>query len=1048
MIRANHPEKIAILGGGLGALATAFELTSSPDWQSRYAVTVYQQGFRLGGKCASSRRPEAHDRIEEHGVHVWMGVYENAFRMIRRCYEELDRAPGQPLATWREAFAPQDDFTLEEQTDAGWVHWPVRYPPNQRLPGDGDALFLSAAEYARMALSFLGDALREPMSKGPSAKAIAGSASVATALLAAARALPTAVGRGRLDEAVGHVTRVGEAILALGLGADSARRLRILIELATAAVRGVVADDLVERGFSTIDGEDLADWLRRHGASSTAVESPIVRGFYDLAIAYAGGDPARPRFAAGASLRAGLRMLLTTKGSIFYEMQAGMGETVIAPIYQVLARRGVKFELFHRVERLHPSDDGLSIATIDVARQATCKEGVYQPLIDVKGLACWPADPLFDQLVEGEALREGGVDLESSRPTHPEVELRRLRAGVDFDRVVLAIPVSALQGICAELGSARADWRALLGNVGSVATQAAQLWLRPSARELGWRSPKTIVSGYALPFSVWADLSHLVARERWPSKHEPASCAYLCGPLADAATSPDGDGSVNAKQSVRGQLEGWLDAHAAHLWPRSVPAGENAGFDYGLLVDPGDRVGKDRLEAQYYRANVNPTDRYIQSLPGTTRYRMRTDQSGYENLFLAGDWIKTGLDLGCVEAAVMSGFQAARAISGEWRFLPGEDDFRDAPVAPRRGDAPGRAAVVLTPGSAGASSSLPRYVDRGGEQTICHPVRFENARVRAHFLHADGARLAELCAQCFTAPSGGRIAVRPAAPVTALVVAEIGRAASTVEPDRGIGWASEIDVGFWVPVFVRDTERGGEHFAWYHPYLFVDSEYAVASGRESFGFHKMLGTFEIPGALDSTRPISVDTMVVHPRGARGAFKRLIDVRRLDGSAGDDDRAGDDGALFGSLGALLPGLAGRVAGGLSGFEAPMIFLKQFRAISDGKRACYQAIVEAPARLATLRAMGRLRGRYEVEIQAYESHPIARELGLRAGRLTPLASAHADFDFVMDVGRELWRAGAEGDHDHAGPRATMIPGPASPAPPRARPWALRTGDEIRR
>lgn len=129
----------------------------------------------------------AHDRIEEHGVHVWMGVYENAFRMIRRCYEELYRAAGQPLATRREAFAPQDDFTLEEQTDAGWVHWPVRYPPNQRLPGDGDALFLSAAEYARMTLSFLGDALRDPASKGPSARAIAGSAGVATALLAAAR---------------------------------------------------------------------------------------------------------------------------------------------------------------------------------------------------------------------------------------------------------------------------------------------------------------------------------------------------------------------------------------------------------------------------------------------------------------------------------------------------------------------------------------------------------------------------------------------------------------------------------------------------------------------------------------------------------------------------------------------------------------------------------------------------------------------------------------------------------------------------------------------
>jgi hypothetical protein len=137
------------------------------------------------------------------------------------------------------------------------------------------------------------------------------------------------------------------------------------------------------------------------------------------------------------------------------------------------------------------------------------------------------------------------------------------------------------------------------------------------------------------------------------------------------------------------------------------------------------------------------------------------------------------------------------------------------------------------------------------------------------------------------------------------------------------------------------------------------------------------------------------------------------VRRLDVSPGadEDDRAREgDGELLGRLGALVPGLGSSLAGGLTGFEAPMIFLKQFRAISDGKRACYQAIVEAPARLHTLRSAGRMRGRHEVEIQPYESHPIARDLGLRQGKLTPFASVHADFDFVMENGRELWRANA--------------------------------------
>src|SRR5437773_7559132 len=95
--------KIAVLGGGVGALTTAFELTNDPGWQDRYEITVYQMGWRLGGKCASSHNPEYGQRIEEHGLHIWLGFYENSFRIIRRCYEELNRPAGTPLATWQEA---------------------------------------------------------------------------------------------------------------------------------------------------------------------------------------------------------------------------------------------------------------------------------------------------------------------------------------------------------------------------------------------------------------------------------------------------------------------------------------------------------------------------------------------------------------------------------------------------------------------------------------------------------------------------------------------------------------------------------------------------------------------------------------------------------------------------------------------------------------------------------------------------------------------------------------------------------------------------------
>ncbi|MBK7974194.1 MAG: NAD(P)-binding protein [Deltaproteobacteria bacterium] len=110
----SKPIRVAVVGGGCAALTTAFELTQ-PRHQGRYEVTVYQVGWRLGGKGASGRGPSA--RIEEHGLHLWMGFYENAFRLMRDCYEELGRDPAScPLATWQDAFKPAPLVGIADHT--------------------------------------------------------------------------------------------------------------------------------------------------------------------------------------------------------------------------------------------------------------------------------------------------------------------------------------------------------------------------------------------------------------------------------------------------------------------------------------------------------------------------------------------------------------------------------------------------------------------------------------------------------------------------------------------------------------------------------------------------------------------------------------------------------------------------------------------------------------------------------------------------------------------------------------------------------------------
>jgi hypothetical protein len=83
-----------------------------------------------------------------------------------------------------------------------------------------------------------------------------------------------------------------------------------------------------------------------------------------------------------------------------------------------------------------------------------------------------------------------------------------------------------------------------------------------------------------------------------------------------------------------------------------------------------------RLDGQYWRANIDPSERYTLAVAGSIKYRLRADQSGFSNLVLCGDWLRNGLNTpGCIESAVISGRQAARAISHSRRAIIGETDF-------------------------------------------------------------------------------------------------------------------------------------------------------------------------------------------------------------------------------------------------------------------------------------------------------------------------------------------------------------------------------------
>jgi hypothetical protein len=261
--------------------------------------------------------------------------------------------------------------------------------------------------------------------------------------------------------------------------------------------------------------------------------------------------------------------------------------------------------------------------------------GEYQPLLDVRGLPCWPSQPDYRQLVDGDRLAAEGRDFESHWDRRC-VGRKTLRVVKDFDFVVLGVGIGAVPHVCSELVARDARWADMVRHGKRVATQAFQIWMR----EDSWAVP-------------------------------PCALAYFCCVLPDAeapADRADGDYPARQREAVRRNAIHFLNHHIGHLWPNAVHA--PGQFRWPLLIDPaepspaaGVAADEARFASQFWTANVNPSDRYSLCLPGSPKYRISPLDNTYDNLTIAGDWTDCGFNEGCVEAAVMSGRLAAHALA-------------------------------------------------------------------------------------------------------------------------------------------------------------------------------------------------------------------------------------------------------------------------------------------------------------------------------------------------------------------------------------------------
>ncbi|MDR3417350.1 MAG: FAD-dependent oxidoreductase, partial [Nevskia sp.] len=199
----------------------------------------------------------------------------------------------------------------------------------------------------------------------------------------------------------------------------------------------------------------------------------------------------------------------------------------------------------------------------------------------------------------------------------------------------------------------------------------------------------------------------------------------------------------------------WLQAYGTVAWPHAAAPG--GGFDWNRLhvgASGAAASGEARLDQQYLRANVEPSERYVLAPPVLNRLRLPPDRSGFDNLVLAGDWTRTAVNAGCVEAAVMSGMAASRALCGYPSSIFGErflSPERATPAIPAPAGNPGRRVEVTILGGGCAAMSTAFWLTSTEELRRRYKVtvytqswrlggkgasgRDENNRIEEHGLH-------------------------------------------------------------------------------------------------------------------------------------------------------------------------------------------------------------------------------------------------------------------------------------------------------------------------
>ncbi len=290
----------------------------------------------------------------------------------------------------------------------------------------------------------------------------------------------------------------------------------------------------------------------------------------------------------------------------------------------------------------------------------------------------------------------------------------------------------------------------------------------------------------------------------------------------------------------------------------------------------------------------------------------------------------------------------------------------------------------------------PPFIDYPGNIVLDHPIAEKHTQIYSFVVMGNMSAMQQTVDQ--------RLNFMNDRPDTKYIVASDKVMLSFTYSAQGHSLASDIKMGYASEkalltfVIVAECKKDGDEWDaqrlfLFAPFTFVDNPLSMAVGRETYGFPKSIGIFEMPSDHKDVYNFSLSALAFKQFNPeeRAYMQPLLNInKQIVDTPEEEEDLQDSLAMWKKISAQMKPTNDEFHKGINFYlkemkdlwnaEVPLVFLRQLRDIADAKNACYQAIMEVNGNVTAFHGASIYSSKYVVAINDVATYPICAALGI--------------------------------------------------------------------